>query len=48
MLIGEPGVGKSAIVCGLAVKISRGEVPPSFKDKIIVNLDVPSMLAGVL
>ncbi len=45
-LIGEPGVGKSAIVEGLAIRIVEGKVPASFKDKVIISLDLPSMLAG--
>ena len=45
-LIGEPGVGKTAIVEGLAQRINEGNVPPDIKDKIIVSLDLPSMIAG--
>ena len=45
-LIGEPGVGKTAIVEGLAVKIAEGKVPGTLKDKIIVSLDIPAMVAG--
>lgn len=45
-LIGEPGVGKTAIAEGLAQKISLGEVPETLKDKNIVSLDITSMLAG--
>lgn len=46
ILIGEPGVGKTAIVEGLAKKIVQGEVPDIMKDKIIISLDLPGMLAG--
>ena len=45
-LIGEPGVGKTAIVEGLAQRINEGRVPRDLKDKIIVTLDLPSMIAG--
>lgn len=45
-LIGEPGVGKTAVIEGLAEKIVLGEVPASLKDKRIVVLDIPSMVAG--
>ena len=45
-LIGEPGVGKTAIVEGLAEKIASGEVPETIKDKRIVSLDLTAMLAG--
>lgn len=45
-LIGEPGVGKTAIAEGLAQKIMSGEVPEILKDKRIVSLDLTSMLAG--
>ena len=45
-LIGEPGVGKTAIAEGLALKISSGEVPELLKDKRIVALDLTSMVAG--
>ncbi len=45
-LIGEPGVGKTAIAEGLAQKISTGEVPEILKGKQIVALDLTSMLAG--
>jgi ATP-dependent Clp protease ATP-binding subunit ClpC len=45
-LIGEPGVGKTAIAEGLAECIVEGNTPDELKNKIIVMLDVPSMLAG--
>ncbi len=45
-LIGEPGVGKTAIAEGLALKIQQGEVPELLKNKRIVSLDITSMLAG--
>lgn len=46
VLIGEPGVGKTAIAEGLAQKILLGEVPELLKDKRVVTLDLPSMVAG--
>ena len=45
-LIGEPGVGKTAIVEGLAGKIVYGEVPESLKEKRIVSIDISGMVAG--
>lgn len=45
-LIGEPGVGKTAIAEGLALKIVSGEVPEMLKDKRIVSLDLTGMVAG--
>ena len=45
-LIGEPGVGKTAIAEGLALKIASGEVPEILKDKRIVALDLTGMVAG--
>jgi ATP-dependent Clp protease ATP-binding subunit ClpA len=46
LLIGEPGVGKTAIAEGLAAKIVQGEVPEVLKDKVIYSLDLGSLLAG--
>lgn len=46
VLIGEPGVGKTAAIEGLAQRIVRGDVPDSLKDKEIFALDMGSMLAG--
>ena len=46
VLIGEPGVGKTAIVEGLAHRIVRGDVPESLKDKSIFSLDMGSLVAG--
>lgn len=45
-LIGEPGVGKTAIAEGLALKIAEGEVPETLKNKRIVDLSLTSMIAG--
>ena len=46
LLIGEPGVGKSALVEGLAARISRGDVPPMLKGTQICALDMAQMIAG--
>ncbi|GBD16274.1 Chaperone protein ClpB 1 [bacterium HR26] len=46
VLIGDPGVGKTAIVEGLAQRIVRGDVPEGLKDKRIVQLDLAAMVAG--
>lgn len=46
VLIGEPGVGKTAIAEGLAQRIVRGDVPDSLKDRIIFSLDMGALIAG--
>ena len=45
-LIGEPGVGKTAVIEGLAQRIADGGVPETLREKMIVTLDIPSMIAG--
>lgn len=45
-LVGDPGVGKTAIAEGLASKITQGDVPETLKDKRIICLDLSSMVAG--
>lgn len=45
-LIGEPGVGKTAVVEGIAVRLANGDVPESLKNKRLVSLDLTSMVAG--
>ena len=45
-LIGEPGVGKTAVVEGLCQRIADGNVPEPLKDKTIVTVDIPAMVAG--
>ncbi|MEO0810694.1 MAG: Clp protease N-terminal domain-containing protein, partial [Pseudomonadota bacterium] len=46
VLIGEPGVGKTAIAEGLALRIVKGDVPESLKDKRLLSLDMGSLIAG--
>jgi ATP-dependent Clp protease ATP-binding subunit ClpB len=46
ILIGEAGVGKTAIVEGLAIRMSQGDIPESLKDKELVSLDLGSLIAG--
>ncbi|WP_431303439.1 ATP-dependent chaperone ClpB [Sediminicoccus sp. BL-A-41-H5] len=46
VLIGEPGVGKTAIVEGLALRIAKGDVPEALKDKRVMSVDLGAMVAG--
>ena len=46
VLIGEPGVGKTAIVEGLAQRIVRGDVPEGLRDRMVFSLDMTALMAG--
>lgn len=46
MLVGDPGVGKSAIVEGIAIRIVTGDIPPALADKKLISLDLGSIVAG--
>jgi len=46
VLVGDPGVGKTAIVEGLAQRIVNKEVPPELQDKSIISIDMGSLVAG--
>ena len=46
VLVGEPGVGKTAVAEGLALRVARGDAPEELRRKRIVSLDIPAMLAG--
>ena len=46
VLVGQPGVGKTAVAEGLALQVARGEAPEELRHKRIVSLDIPAMLAG--
>lgn len=48
VLIGEPGVGKTAIVEGLAQRINRGDVPDGLKDRAVFSLDMTALMAGAM
>ncbi|MBP5609806.1 MAG: hypothetical protein J6X72_00495 [Clostridia bacterium] len=45
-LIGEPGVGKTAIAEGLAIRIARGDVPENLRDRVLFSLDMGALIAG--
>ena len=46
VLIGEPGVGKTAIIEGLAQRIVKGDVPEGLKDKMVISIDIGALIAG--
>src|SRR5699024_9011194 len=46
VLIGEPGVGKTAVVEGIAWRIMKGDVPQSLKEKKLIELDMGALIAG--
>ena len=46
LLMGPPGVGKTAVAEGLAMQVARGQAPSELAGKRIVSLDIPAMLAG--
>ena len=46
VLVGEPGVGKTAVAEGLALRVARGDAPEELRKKRIVSLDIPALLAG--
>lgn len=48
VLVGEPGVGKTSIVEGLARKINEGQVPENLKNKEVIEVDLPSLIAGAM
>ena len=48
MLVGDPGVGKSAIVEGIAIKITNGDIPPALADKRLISVDLGSSVGGTI